>query len=427
MSNSPWIIKPNILLMGHGTEVHLMQREWTGMLSLRIMFTEDMYRETEVNNGLSYLSSRMLLEGSERWSSTQALNLYLEKYAIEAMALPGGLQFTCLKESWINLLTVIDELLNRPKLNEERLLKVKRQIQQELKSSMDDSDQLAYLELRKSVFNSPPGTLLSTGTPESILNLTSKQVIEYWGSNLHANGIKLFMVSSMSATSIENDLEKVLPTVIKKSAWNHSFPEITTTKQIQKKFVFKDRKKATIALGHIGIRRWSRDYTTLKLVDQVLGASSGFTSRLAGQLREELGLCYYIYGDVCSTAGRIPGLFQIVMGTSPQNVEEAIMQIQRTVGNLLAEGPELMELEDARSFLLGSMAFSFETNNSMLQLMVEKYHYGLDETFLLEERQKLKHVNSEEFHIVSSTYLDAASLHAVVVGATAPSGWVSET
>lgn len=412
--------------MGQGTEVHLMQREWTGMLSLRIMFTDDMYRETELNNGLSYLSSRMLLEGSERWLTTQALNLYLEKYAIEAMALPGGLQFTCLKESWPNLLTVIDELLNRPKLSEDRLLKVKRQIQQELKSSLDDSDQLAYLKLRKSVFNSPPGTLLSTGSPDSILNLTAEQVLNYWGSNLHASGIKLFMVSPMSDTLVEKDLNKVLPSVIKKSTWNHSFPEITTRKQIQRKFVFKDRKKATIAMGHIGIRRWSRDYTILKLVDQVLGASSGFTSRLAAQLREELGLCYYIYGDVCSTAGRIPGLFQIVMGTSPQNVEEAIMQIQRTVGDLLTEGPELMELEDARSFLLGSMAFSFETNNSMLQLMVEKYHYGLDETFLIKEREKLKLINSEEFHRVSSKYLDASNLHAVVVGASAPSGWIDE-
>ena len=176
-------------------------------------------------------------------------------------------------------------------------------------------------------------------------------------------------------------------------------------------------------MGHIGVRRWSEDYACLRLIDQVLGASSGFTSRLASKLREELGLCYYICGDVCSSAGRIPGIFQIMMGTSPENVEEAIGQIKVTIDELLSEGPELMELEDARSYLLGSMAFSFETNNSLVQLMTEKEVYNLQEDFLVQDRKRLNEITSQEFHRVAQKNLNLSKLHNVVVGARSPNCW----
>ena len=231
---------------------------------------------------------------------------------------------------------------------------------------------MAHFHLRQAVFDKSPGNLLSTGSPESIASIQDEQVRNYWHRNLNAGGLRMFMVAAMDDSSIVKSFDNILPNGTSDTNFINELPFIEPRKQIQQKFVLKDRKKTSIAMGHIGVRRWSEDYACLRLIDQVLGASSGFTSRLASKLREELGLCYYIYGDVCSSAGRIPGIFQIMMGTSPENVEEAIGQIKVTIDELLSEGPELMELEDARSYLLGSMAFSFETNNSLVQLMTEK-------------------------------------------------------
>ena len=419
------MIRPHELLVGEGTKFHYICRPWTSMLTLRIVFSEDVYSETADNNGISYLSSRMLLEGSERWTSKQ-LNVYMEKYAIEAVALSGGLQFTCLVDSWPKLKIVLQEILQRPRLDQGRFSKVKRQVEQELKSNFDDSDQLAHFHLRQAVFDKSPGNLLSSGSPESIGLIREYQVRDYWTRNLHAEGLRIFMVGSMDISAIQRSFETVLPNVKTDSSFINEIPFIEPRKQIQQKFVFKDRKKASIAMGHIGVKRWSKDYTCLKLIDQVLGASSGFTSRLASKLREDLGLCYYIYGDVCSSAGRIPGIFQIMMGTSPDNVEEAIGQIKVTIEELLSEGPELMELEDARSYLLGSMAFSFETNHSLVQLMTEKQVYELEEDFLVQDRSRLREVTSQEFHRVARKTLDLSKLHSVVVGAKSLDSWAEE-
>ncbi len=422
MSNASWIISPQEFLVGKGTKLHYICRPWTSMLTLRIVFSEDIYSETADNNGISYLSSRMLLEGSERWTSKQ-LNMYMEKYAIEAVALSGGIQFTCLESSWTKLQIVLEEILKRPRLEKSRFSKVKRQIEQELKSTFDDSDQLAHFHLRQAVFDKSPGNLLSTGSPESIASIQDEQVRNYWHRNLNAAGLRMFMVAAMDDSSIVKSFDNILPNGTSDTNFINELPFIEPRKQIQQKFVLKDRKKTSIAMGHIGVRRWSEDYACLRLIDQVLGASSGFTSRLASKLREELGLCYYIYGDVCSSAGRIPGIFQIMMGTSPENVEEAIGQIKVTIDELLSEGPELMELEDARSYLLGSMAFSFETNNSLVQLMTEKEVYNLQEDFLVQDRKRLNEITSQEFHRVAQKNLNLSKLHNVVVGARSPNCW----
>ncbi len=423
MSNASWLISPQKSLIGEGATLHFIRRPWASMLTLRIIFSEDIYSETSSNNGISYLASRMMLEGTEQWSS-QELNIYMEKYAIEALALPGGLQFACLKDSWPKLQKVLAEILKRPKLEQGRFSKVKRQIEQELKSSFDDSDQLAHFHLRQAVFDKSPGNLLPTGSPQSISSIGESQIRDYWARNLHADAIRMYMVAPMDSNCIEKGFQGVLPNLEPGSYFSKDLPLIEPRKQIQQKFVLKDRKKTSIAMGHIGVRRWSEDYACLRLIDQVLGASSGFTSRLASRLREDLGLCYYIYGDVCSSAGRIPGIFQIMMGTSPENVEEAIGQIKLTVEELLNEGPELMELEDARSYLLGSMAFSFETHNSLIQLMTEKQNYNLDEDFLVQDRERLKQISSEDFHQVACRTFDLSKLHSIVVGAKSPANWV---
>ena len=163
------------------------------MLTLRIIFSEDVYLETADNNGISYLSSRMLLEGSQRWS-LQELNMYMEKYAIESMALCGGLQFTCLEDSWPNLKIVLEKFLSDLSWTKKDFQKAKRQIEQELKSSFDDSDQLANFHLRRLVFDKSPGNLLSSGSPESIALIRDHQVCDYWARNLHAKGLRIFMV-----------------------------------------------------------------------------------------------------------------------------------------------------------------------------------------------------------------------------------------
>ncbi len=67
-----------------------------------------------------------------------------------------------------------------------------------------------------------------------------------------------------------------------------------------------EAEQANIYLGHVGIERKDPDYTALEVFDNVFGTGSGFTSRLAMNVRDQKGLAYTVYGDITGSAGHPP-------------------------------------------------------------------------------------------------------------------------
>jgi len=171
-----------------------------------------------------------------------------------------------------------------------------------------------------------------------------------------------------------------------------------------------------LALGHRGVRRYCEEQGAFRVLDQIIGSSNGFTSRLANELREKQGLCYSIFGDFLSSASRIEGMFLVGIGTNPKRAQRALDSIQGVLGELLDSGPNKDEVEDACKYLLGSMSFAWESNQSVLQLMMDQVHYQLEEDFLIRERERIEKTDREEVHTLAKNYLSVESLHMVAVG-----------
>ena len=136
---------------------------------------------------------------------------------------------------------VLEEILKRPRLEKSRFSKVKRQIEQELKSTFDDSDQLAHFHLRQAVFDKSPGNLLSTGSPESIASIQDEQVRNYWHRNLNAGGLRMFMVAAMDDSSIVKSFDNILPNGTSDTNFINELPFIEPETN-STKFVLKMRR-----------------------------------------------------------------------------------------------------------------------------------------------------------------------------------------
>src|SRR5262249_2964172 len=72
-----------------------------------------------------------------------------------------------------------------------------------------------------------------------------------------------------------------------------------------------------VYLGHLGIKRNDPDYSTLLVMDNVLGTGPGFTDRLSSTLRDRQGLAYTVNAAIAGSASEQPGLFQGYIGTFP--------------------------------------------------------------------------------------------------------------
>src|SRR5262249_23752864 len=132
-------------------------------------------------------------------------------------------------------------------------------------------------------------------------------------------------------------------------------------------------------LGHAGIKRKNPDFYKLLVMDYVLGRGPGFTDRLSARLRDREGLAYTVNADISSSASEQPGLFSGYIGTEPRNFERVKKMFLEEIRRIRDEKPKEDEVEDAKKYLLGSLAFRLITTELVAgQLIgIERFQLGL--------------------------------------------------
>ena len=127
--------------------------------------------------------------------------------------------------------------------------------------------------------------------------------------------------------------------------------------------------QAVVRVGHVGLRRLDPDYTTLLVLNQILGGQ--FTSRLNAKLREEKGFTYGVRSH-----------FDCRRGAGPFSVSASLQtdRARRGAGRPPARGrrpcsddrpPTPAELDDARRALIEGQARHFETPSALVSRYAE--------------------------------------------------------
>jgi zinc protease len=171
-----------------------------------------------------------------------------------------------------------------------------------------------------------------------------------------------------------------------------------------------------VYLGHLGIRRDNPDFHTLLVMEHVLGTGPGFTDRLSANLRDRQGLAYTVHATITPSASEEVGTFLGYIGTYPDKfgvVKEGFMKEIRRIRD---EPPSAEEVEDAKKYLLGSVAFRFNTNEAVAGqlLQIERFHLGFN--YLEKYRAAVEAVTPEAVQAAAKKYLDPDRITLVAVG-----------
>ncbi len=396
-------------------------RPWTKLFVLRFRFDIGTLRETLENNGVSALSVRLLMEGTQN-RDHEALARSFESLGIDYQFSGDGWQFTCLRDQQDALIELVCELIQGRGLRMRRFTKLRDHALFELRSHLEDADNLAYYLNRQIFCRSTIAELVPGGSPRSLQNLKAQDCQEFQDQFFLGSGLRFYVAGNFDQASLVQSLENGL-SMLKPGHIESPLPELKEYSQQKGGFcVVRERHRFAVVMGHGGVKKWCEGFSILKVLDQILGLGSGFTSRLSCRLREELGLCYQVSGDITSTASRIPGLFQVHIGTSPDTVVQAMEEICKTIKNFRDEGPLEEEIEDTRAFMAGGFAFQLETNASLVNLMIEKDLYQLEPDFLIREQADFAAVTREQVHEAARAWLHPEEMLSVVVGPNCPPG-----
>ena len=248
----------------------------------------------------------------------------------------------------------------------------------QVRSEDDDPAATGMFRLRSEIYGAHPFGRRSKGGEEQLHALTREDLVA------HHRGL---CVPTNSILAIVGDVDEAeaLDLVAERfGAWGGSEtpkpalpePVLGEPRTIHME---QDRDQLHVYLGHVGIRRDDADYYPLMVADYVLGAGPGFTDRLSRTLRDEQGLAYTVYAHLARSADIEPGLFAAYIGTSPDARERAVAGLRHEITRL-ASGQDPVtpqELDDARSYILGSFVFGFETNPGTAEQLVQLERLGL--------------------------------------------------
>jgi zinc protease len=109
-------------------------------------------------------------------------------------------------------------------------------------------------------------------------------------------------------------------------------------------------------------------------MNYILGGG-GFSSRLMESVREEQGLAYSIWSSFRPL--KEAGEFRVTVQTKNQSAGTVVEEILRQMTLIAKERVTDRELEDAKSYLIGSFPRRLETMGKIAQFLTLTEYYGL--------------------------------------------------
>jgi zinc protease len=400
--------------LANGLRVMVLPRHDLPEVAIRIW--ADAGRLREAKPGTGALAGACLDEGAAGRTGTQIAEL-LAGMGAHLGCGAGGVSARCLTANLERVLDVVADVAQRPAFPVEAIEQKRGELIAQIRAEDDDPAATGLRRLRSEVYGTHPFARRAKGGEKELLALTRDDLVA------HHRGL---FVPSNAILAIVGDVETqvALDLVAERfGAWPGQetpapeLPELTVGAE-RVMHLEQDRDQLHVYLGHLGIRRDDPDYYPLLVADYVLGGGPGFTDRLSRTLRDEQGLAYSVYAHLARSADLEPGMFTAYIGTSPDARERAIAGLRHEIQRLASGDSPVTdgELDDARSYILGSFVFGFETNTGTAEQLVQLERLGLGLDYPDEFVASISAVTTDQIREALARHLQPDRLVCVTVG-----------
>jgi len=183
-------------------------------------------------------------------------------------------------------------------------------------------------------------------------------------------------------------------------------------------YIGTEANQVYIRLGQPAVARSSPDYDAFLVLNQILGGSGAFESRLWQELRQKRGLVYSVSSSLQAGADR--GDFRIELDASPQRVVEAVRLIREQLEELQHVPVTPTELAEAKVRLASNALLDEASSSGQAKQLIDIATYGLPSNYYATLNERLARITAADVERVAQTYLKPDSLVEVYAGPNGP-------
>lgn len=365
--------------------------------------------------GLANLTADVLTEGTKNRTSKQIseeIDFVGGKIGTSANADYAEASLSILKKD-INLgLDLLSDILMNPAFDEKEIERERSQTLAGILNEKDDPGAIASKAFSKILYLKHPYWRPVDGLEDTLPKIKKDDIVNFYKKYYKPNNTIMAVVGDITLEEAVLLIEKHFGKWEKSKV---SLPKIPSPVKLTNKnveLIDKDLTQATIHLGHIGISRKNPDFYTLIVMNYILGGG-GFSSRLVEDIRDNQGLAYSVHSGF--DARLYEGPFKVTMQTKNENANKAINAILKHIEDIRANPVKDNELNDAKSYIVGSFPLRLDTNSKMAGLLslIEFYDLGLN--YFTEYPKKINAVTKEDILKAAKKYLDPKNYLLVVV------------
>lgn len=403
----------------NGITILVIEDKRLPLVTTRFVFRSGSYLDYfagKKKSGLASMTSELLTKGTSKRNATEIA----EQTDFLGASISCGCDYDAsyvssysLKKYFDNVFEIISDIILDPKFDEEEIQRLKDQRLNSLLSMMDDGDYLSEKVFKKAVYENNPYAFPVEGTNTSLKNINREDIILFYKNIFNPENLIVAFVGDITP---EAALEKMNQ---KFSGWKNTSAiktDILPVKHREKSRIFLTEKKgavqSSIKVGHLGIKRDSRDFIPVTVMNTMLGGY--FTSRINKNLREING---YTYGARSAFySNKYSGDFSVVTEVKNDITRDTIREIIKELNSIRNDFVSNEELQNVKNYISGSFPLQLETPNAIASKVINLKLYDLEESYYSTYIRKVNELTKEEIKDSAVKYIHPDKLVISIAG-----------
>jgi zinc protease len=382
-------------------------------VEMRAVFQGGVLAETEKDNGLTQLMSKMLLQGTGK-RNAEEISTEVESVGGSIETFGGnnsfGVSTEVLSEDLKTGFEVFADVLLNPSFPAAAFER-ERRIQLELiRSQKDQLLQSCSQAMRRGLFGSAGYGLDPSGSEESVKALALSALISFYKRMVVPNNCVMAIFGDVQTDALKVSMEKFF------GRWKAGAPVVPKTPRplaltsIKRITEVRDKEQAVLLAGFAGTSLKNTDRYALELVQE---GCSDLGSRLFLRIREKLGLAYYVGAQ--NFLGVVPGFFAFYAGTARDKLQQVEEELLKEVELLGAEGFTEEELKRSKAKLVGQKKIARQDLGGYAITVALDELYGLGHDHIDLEDARYEAVTQADIKAVAKKYLTPDALVLAVI------------
>lgn len=398
-----------------GITAWLVEDHTVPVISLGFSFEGGIGHDPEDKPGVAKLVSILLDEGAGDIKS-QAFQQQLTDNSISMEFTPGRDAFygklKTLKEKKEAAFDLLQLALTRPRFDQDAIDRMKNANISQIRDDMGDPSWLSARSFNAMMFEGHYYSRPGNGNLDSMQSITRRDLLEFVQAQFGRDVLKVSIAGDITKDEAEKLLDRVFGALPEKSEPLDIKPaEFTNVGKVV--LLPLDTPQTYIVAGEQGIPRSDKEWHAAVIMNYILGGGS-FDARLMKEIREKRGLTYGVYSNMINM--KQAAVLQVNMSSSNEKVKEALGVLKDEWTKMAAKGPTETELQDAKSYLTGSLLLNLTSTGDITDTMNSLQRDGESPDYINRRNSILNAVTIQDVRRAAARVLKPENLTVILVG-----------